>query len=55
MTSHYLKDLRDKLNGTLDHDEHEEELKAQWDAIHQQMEDERNQAEFEKGFVECGR
>lgn len=55
MTTHYVKDLRDKLNGTLDHDEPEEELQAQWDAIHQQMEDERNQAEFERSFVECGR
>lgn len=55
MTSHYLKDLRDKLNGTLAHYEDEEELQAQWNAALQQMEDERNQAEFDKTFMECGR
>lgn len=53
MTNHYLKDLRDMLNGSLPHDENEEELQSLWNAEHQQMEDERNQAEFEKGFVEC--
>lgn len=55
MTNHDLKDLRDKLNGSIPHDENEEELQQQWNAEHQQMEDERNQAEFERSFVECGR
>lgn len=55
MTSHYVKTLRDKLNGSIAHDESEEELQEQWNAMHQQMEDERNQAEFERSFVEFGR
>lgn len=58
MTNHdncRLKTLRDKLNGSIAHNEDEAELQAQWDMLHQQMEDERNAEEFEKTFVECGR
>lgn len=55
MTNDDLKTLRDKLNGSIKHNEDEAELQAQWDMLHQQMEDERNEAEFDKTFVECGR
>lgn len=55
MTNNDLKTLRDKLNGSIKHDENEEELLEQWNANMRALEDERNQAEFEKTFVECGR
>lgn len=55
MTTNDIKTIRDKLNGSIKHNEDEAELQAQWDAWHQQAEDERNAEEFERSFVECGR
>ena len=54
MTNHDLKTLRDMLNGSIRHNEDEEELQAEWNMRHQQMEDERNQEEFERSFGEFG-
>lgn len=47
-----LKTLRDKLNGSIRHNEDEVELQAQWDALHQAMEDEQAAEEFERSFNE---
>lgn len=47
-----LKTLRDKLNGSIRHNEDEAELQAQWDALHQAMEDEQAAEEFERSFNE---
>lgn len=47
-----LKTLRDKLNGSIRHNEDEAELQAQWDALHQAMEDEKAAEEFERSFNE---
>ena len=55
MTNDDLKTLRDKMNGSIPHNESEEELLEQWNARLQAMEDERNEAEFDRSFVECGR
>ena len=55
MSNHYLKTLRDKLNGSipLAPNEDEELLQEQWNRMHAEMEalkaeDERNYVEFER-------
>ena len=55
MSNHYLKTLRDKLNGSipLAPNEDEELLQEQWNQMHVEMEamkaeDERNYVEFER-------
>ena len=47
-----LKTLRDKLNSSIRHNEDEAELQAQWDALHQAMEDAQAAEEFERSFNE---
>ena len=51
MQNHDLKTLRDKLNGSIPHDEDEAELQEQWNQMHAELEalkaeDERNWVEF---------
>ena len=53
MSNHYLKTLRDKLNGSIPHNEDEMELQEQWNQMHAEMEalkaeDERNYVVIER-------
>lgn len=53
MQNHDLKILRDKINGSIPHNEDEMELQEQWNRMHAEMEalraeDERNYVGFER-------
>jgi hypothetical protein len=39
--NHGLKDLRDKLNGSIQHNQDEELLQEQWNQLHSDMESEK--------------
>ncbi|WP_171405592.1 hypothetical protein [Acinetobacter sp. WCHAc010052] len=43
--NHQLKDLRDKLNGSIQHNEDEELLQEQWNQLHSDMESQRAEDE----------
>ncbi|WP_171319173.1 hypothetical protein [Acinetobacter sp. CFCC 11171] len=51
--NHSLKTLRDKLNGSIQHDEDEEVLQEEWNRTHAEME--ALKAEDERNYVEFGR
>lgn len=53
MQNHDLKTLRDKLNGSIPHDEDEMELQEQWNQMHAEME--ALKVEGERNWVEFGR
>lgn len=51
MQNHDLKILRDKINGSIPHDEDVVDLQEQWNQMHAEME--ALKAEDERNYVEC--